>query len=947
MLHFGTKLRSSASVLVITIAQTIGFACAGTAGAQTVAQSQPRDTETVVVTGTRIPRNGYNAPTPVTVVGGAELAAAAPANVADFVNDLPSVVGSSTPANSNLNISAGTAGINALNLRSLGSNRTLVLLDGQRSAGSSLSGAVDVNNFPQGLIKSVQIVTGGASAAYGSDAVSGVINFILDTEFEGFKGSVEAGQTTYGDDQGWKLNLTAGVPFATGRGKILVNAEFADREGIFGVPRDWNNDGWYIVNNPAYVAGNGQPERLVTAGAGLSNASPGGIITNTVLRGTMFGQGGAVSQFNFGQTRDPWTIGGDWRLVQVNDGQSLSPAEARQGIFARTSFDVTENLNIFAQASINAYSAQGWTGRQLNQANITIRSDNAFIPASVRTQLQANNIASFTLGSTNVGLPIRKTDNERTTTRFVLGAKGNFQALNRRFTWDAYAQSGKTDTLEIAKDITNNARLALAQDAVLSNGRIVCRSTLTDPSNGCVPLNRLRFGVATPEALNYVLGDPERTQSFEQDVFAVNVSFDGPKLAGGPIALGTGIEHRREAVSGFVETQYQAGWFVGNFRPTFGEYTVTEAYVEAIAPLTESLDLNGAVRATNYSTSGQVTTWKLGATWDPIDTIRLRVTRSRDIRAPNLGELYQAGASRTNNLIDPFNNNTTVQFTEQTTGNLDLLPEIADTWGVGVVVRPSFVEGLTLSMDYYDIAIADGVGTVTAQTIVDRCFQGQIEYCAAIIRASGTPALITRVNLAPFNFATQEARGLDLEASWRADVGDLVAGWGGSLVLRGLATHYITNRINNGIDAPTELVGQLQPVIVGSPGVPDWVWRISATYENGPLTMGLVGRGFSGGVYDNSFIECTTACPTSTIANRTINNNQIEGAAYLDASFAYDFKLGGIETQAYLSVQNVLDSDPKIAANGPAGSAYTMPPTNQALYDLVGRTFRLGIRFEM
>jgi outer membrane receptor protein involved in Fe transport len=877
----------------------MAWAQAAPATAETPPETVP---ETVVVTGSRVPRNGYNAPTPVTVVGEAEIAAAAPANVADFVNDLPSVVGSSTPANSNLNISAGTAGINALNLRSLGANRTLVLLDGQRSVGASLSGAVDVNNFPQGLIRSVQIVTGGASAAYGSDAVSGVVNFVLDTGFEGFKGTVEGGETTYGDDGNWRINLTAGVPFAAGRGKLLLNAEVADREGIFGVPRAWNNDGWYIVNNPAYVAGNGQPERLVTSGAGLSNASPGGIITNTVLRGTQFGVNGAVSQFAFGQTRDPWTIGGDWRSVQVNDGQSLSPVENRKGVLARLGFDVTDSFNVFAQASYNTYQALGWTGRQLNQANITIRSDNAFIPASVRTQLQANNIASFILGSTNVDLPIRKTDNERTTLRIVLGAKGDFAAFGREIAWDAYVQRGETDTLEIARDITNNARLALAQDAVLSNGRIVCRSTLTDPNNGCVPLNRMGLGVATPEALAYVLGNPEREQTFTQDVAAVNVNFDAFSIGGRAVAVGAGLEHRREEVSGFVEAQYQAGWFVGNYRPTFGEYTVTEGYVEAIAPVTETLDLNAAVRATRYSTSGNVTTWKVGGTWDATPDLRLRATRSRDIRAPNLGELFQAGASRTNNLIDPFNNNTTVQFTEQTTGNLALKPEVADTLGLGFSWQPGFLSGVGLSVDYFDIQVEDGVGTVTAQTIVDRCFQGQSEYCAAIVRASGTPAIITRVNLAPFNFAQQEARGVDVEASWRFDLGDVFKGAPGQLSLRALATHYITNRINNGIDAPVELVGQLQPVIVGPQGVPDWVFRASASYVSGPLTATLVARGFSGGVYDNSFIECTSGCPTSTILNRTINTNSIDGALYLDASFARAFKVGGVDMEAFLRV---------------------------------------------
>ncbi|MDP3383566.1 MAG: TonB-dependent receptor plug domain-containing protein, partial [Phenylobacterium sp.] len=354
-----------------------------------------------------------------------------------FVNDIPSIVGSATPQTSNASISAGTSGVNALNLRGLGGTRTLVLLNGQRSVGSTITGAVDVNTFPQGLISGVQIVTGGASAAYGSDAVSGVVNFILDTNYQGFKGSIEGGQTTYGDDDQYRVNLTYGTAFAGGRGQLLLNGEIADREGIYGVPRDWNNDGWYIITNPAYVPGNGQPERLVTSGAGLSNASPGGIIVNTPLRGTTFGVGGVVGQQAYGVTRDPWMIGGDWRAVQVNDKQSLNADDRRKGFFGRVSYDLTDNIEVFAQASYNTHASLGWTGVQFNQGNVTIRSDNAFLPANIRQQLAALSIASFSLGTTNADLPIRKTDNERSVTRYVVGAEGDFTAFDRAWRWDA------------------------------------------------------------------------------------------------------------------------------------------------------------------------------------------------------------------------------------------------------------------------------------------------------------------------------------------------------------------------------------------------------------------------------------------------------------------------------------------------------------------------------
>lgn len=897
----------------------------------------------ITVTGTRIQRDGYQAPTPLTVINAGDIDATAPANVADFVNEIPSLVGSVTPANSNLNISAGTAGVNALNLRSLGTARTLVLLDGQRSVGSTVTGLVDVNTFPQGLIKSVEIVTGGASAAYGSDAVSGVVNFILDKEYSGLKGSVEYGISTYGDAPNYRATLTAGTGFAGGRGHILLNGEIAVKEGLHGVPRDWNNKGWYMINNPAYVAGNGQPERLVVSGAGLSQATRGGIILNTALRGTQFGQGGAVSQYNFGTNRDPWQIGGDWQSTQVNGFQSLDPEENRKSLFGRVSFEVADWLNVFGQASYAKSENLGWLGVQLNQNNVTIRSDNAFIPASVRAQL--GGITSFTLGTSNADLPIRKNDTERELQRYVIGANGKFPLFAGTARWNVYYQKGISRTREMARDITNNARLALAQDAVfapagnalgVAAGTIVCRSTLTAPTNGCVPLNRLGIGVASPEALAYVLGNPYRRQKFEQDVVAANLAFDAFDLPAGAVSVSIGGEHRREKVSGSVPTEYQTGWFVGNFLPSFGSYSVTEGYVEVVVPVIKGLDLNGAVRGTDYSTSGYVTTWKAGVTFEPIPDIRFRASRSRDIRAPNLGELFTAGSTRINVLIDSSQNSASVTFAGTTRGNPLLQPEKADQWGVGVVLQPTFLRGFAMSVDYYNIRINGAIGSVAAQTIVDRCNEGIQAFCTAVVRGPNAFGNNLQVYESPFNFAVQKAQGIDFETSYRTRIGT------GNLTLRGMATRYIKNYFDNGIDAPTDTVGQNAPG-----GTPKWLYRAQASYEVDDFNLTLIGRGVSDGVYDNSFVECTSGCPASTVTNRTINHNRIKGAFYIDASVTQGFKVNGKDLQLFFNVSNLFDKDPPVVAPGPAGSAYATPATNQSIYDLLGRTFRIGARFKM
>ena len=252
-----TKLQFANSVrryALATASVTALLTSAPMALADDAAAKDP-ELEEVVVTGSRVVRDGYDAPTPVNVLGADEIKAAAAPNIADFVNTLPSVAGSATAANSAGSLSNGQAGISALNLRALGTGRTLVLFDGQRSVVSAATGQVDTNTFPQALISRVEVVTGGASSAYGSDAVGGVVNFILDKDYTGVKATAEYGETTYGDNENWKFNLTAGAKFAGGRGHVLFSGERVRQDGVHYYSRDWNKSGYFGVRNPDTSAG--------------------------------------------------------------------------------------------------------------------------------------------------------------------------------------------------------------------------------------------------------------------------------------------------------------------------------------------------------------------------------------------------------------------------------------------------------------------------------------------------------------------------------------------------------------------------------------------------------------------------------------------------------------------------------------------------------------------
>ncbi|TIX50818.1 TonB-dependent receptor [Alteraurantiacibacter aquimixticola] len=917
------------------------------------------DEDTILITGSRILRDGSEAPTPVSVISSAEINAEAPANIADFVNTLPSVNGSQTPISNSGSLSNGQSGISALNLRSLGQARTLVLLDGQRSVGSTSSGLVDINTFPQALIERVEVVTGGASSVYGSDAVAGVVNFILKKDFTGVEASYEYGVTTYSDVPNHLVQLTGGTDFADGRGHIVVSGEYFHQTGEPRNDRDWNQSGYFQIENPAYTPTNGLPARIVQSGIGSSNFTPGGLIVSGPFQGTYFGTTdlgtglASLGQLNYGQVSGQWMIGGDYEYASLGHAgsNSLANDEERIGIFGRASYEFSPALEIFAQASYNRFEGESFY-QQTPTTNYTIQMDNAFLPPEFVAMVDAYNaglgpgedpITSITIGTSNAGVSAAGGSNTREVTRFVAGAKGFFGVGGVDVDWDLYFQHGETSTDEMLVNTWQVARIDAMTDAVYDGANIVCRVNVdADPSNdlpGCIPINRIGVGGVTQEALDFLFEVfPSRQQEIKQDVFAINFSTnDLFSTWAGPVSFAIGGEYREDSVDGYVDPINFERFLYGNYRVTTGGVKVKEAYAEALVPLGLGLEFNGAVRLTDYSLSGTVTTWKAGLIWQPIDDIRLRGTLSRDIRAPNLLELFDAGTARTNSVNVPLPGGgvRAEQFVQNLTGNTMLDPETAETLGLGVIFTPDFLPGFTASVDYFDIDITGAISFVSAQQTIDLCFDlNQQEFCDNINYVPGSTTDIDTIDLSPVNFSSQTTRGFDFEASYRAPVGP------GMLTLRGLATYTIENVTDNGFEGGID-----DSAGVNWSGIPSLVYRVSAGYafESG-FSVILVGRGFGDGVYDNDFIECASGCPADDPVAHTINENDIDGILYVDTNFTYDFTLAGVEAQALFSVKNVFDRDPVLVGNGPSGNntpAY--PQTSRGLYDTLGRTFRLGL----
>ena len=929
------------------------------AHAQDAAQAAAVDVEQIVVTGSRIVRDGYEAPTPVTVIGVEQFETAAGPNLADYVNTLPVFAGSINPTTTNATISNGLSGVNVLNLRALGGQRTLVLLDGQRTVGINLSQLVDINLMPQNLVSRVDIVTGGASAAYGSDALAGVVNFVLDKEYVGVKGEGSGGVTTYGDRRNWEVSLTAGSAFAGERGHFLVSGEASHADGIPVNDRDWNTQGRQFMRNPNYTATNGQPARLLLKDVGISNGISGGIISNTALRGTAFGPGGAPYQFTYGDlVSDPDMRGGDWAVSNVRGteaGGGLISKEVSQNVFTRVSYDVTDNATIFAQAAWAHNYSYNWCCSIEDTGSIRIKVDNPFIPAPVLAQMLSLGVTQFKMGTMHPDLPINAASHERRINRYVIGANGSFDLFDdTEWTWDAYIQMGISHETNTAHNAIAYPNFPRAVDAVADpiTGQPVCRVTLTDPTSTCLPYNPMGIGVNSPLAVDYVEGEGERnfrSQKYTQDVYAISTSGEPLSLWAGPVSLALGIEHRKIAVPKGIngERDRAFGWWDGNYQVTSGSVSVTEGFVETVVPLAtdqdwaRSLELNAAVRATEYSTSGFVTTWKVGATYAPIDDIRFRVTRSRDIRAPNMEELFSAGGGGSPGILNPFLGGITEIIVASRKGNPLLRPEKANTTGFGVVLQPAFMPGFSASIDYWNININDAIGQIGTQAIIDNCFEGNQDLCSGITFT--TDKHITFVSRSPFNLVNQIARGLDIEASYRMPANELISSWPGDVALRFLATHYTKNYTSNGINTPTDTAGQNT-----SNGPPDWRWVANATYTNDTINANLTARGVSAGVYRNSNVQCLSSCPPSTSTNRTVNNNRIDGAVYFDASFAYKFAVGeSAAAEWFFNVRNLTNKDPALVATGPGGYGYALTGANGRFYDVLGRVFRSGIRFTM
>jgi iron complex outermembrane receptor protein len=783
--RIGRKTGFRVSASLVPIIMLIG---ASPALAQAVAAPAGDDKSDadIVVTGSRIARPAADLPTPVGLVTAETLENNnTQFDIGRALAQQPAIGFSGSMQQNQQSGAAGTRGETAgglavVDLRSLGSNRTLVLVNGKRRvAGSTDSAAVDLNSINPNLIERVEIITGGASAIYGSDAVSGVVNIITKDTYQGLKLSASGSQPiessegrTYGG------SLLAGRNFGEDRGNVTLSADYTRIRMITPRHADMHNN--IVVNNPANTGtADGIPDQLIvpngesyrfagfgsvgargdtrTLGAfvfnedGTARAAPTALLTD----GNLFG-----IYANCGAT-----------CFRYDDTISIVPDITRYNLSANAHYEFSSAARVYLNVDYNNTSSFG-LGQPVQQSAIAINiAQNAYLDPAFRQRLLAAGATTLQLDRSfyDVGLRTSKVDRHSTTA--TGGLKGKLENAVSDLSYDVYGTYGRTEAKFTGYNRLITANYRAAFDAVVdpATGQVKCRMDVPalQPagyvrpaivgSGGCVPFNPFGSAQSSEAARAFVRATTASNAFIEQITSGVSISGDSSKFltlpGGGAIGIAIGGEYRKESNGRTNDPLIKAGLTTQASSQDYrGGYHVSELFGELSIPLltdlpfAKLLSIDGAVRRADYSHAGNVTSWKSGAMWEPFDGLRLRGTISHAIRAPNIFEAFRPTEGQTTNITDPcaqaqlglnpnraancaalgrptgftpINGGLGVPFT--VSGNQNLKPEVSNSWTAGVIVEPRFLPGLQITADWFNIRIKDAISFLSGQDIANNC----------------------------------------------------------------------------------------------------------------------------------------------------------------------------------------------------------------------------------
>jgi outer membrane receptor protein involved in Fe transport len=670
---------------------------------------------------------------------------------------------------------------------------------------------------------------------------------------------------------------------------------------------------------------NGLPPYINAADEHFSTVAPGGLITAGPLKGITFEDGGVPRPFRYGVVIGNYMLGGENPNPLT---YNIQPDFHRYALLGRLDYEWSPRLKGWAEATLSEVKSETVNARPIDQGNLTIRAENPFIPAPIRSQMAALGLASLTMGRLNIDGGQPTTTNRNVRNRYAAGLQGE---LGSGWKWDAFAQYGVADTHVVTEGSRNTARWLQSLDAVAGpDGIPVCRNS----ANGCAPFDIFGPNAASQAARDFVFGTQSSQTRRRQTNLGFNFHGEPVSTWAGPVAVAAGAEYRRETQNTFGDPIAGVqGWDSGNVLPLKGAYRVGEVYAEAAAPLADAaapvgaLALNGAVRVADYSTAGGAVAWKLGGTWRPLPELLIRVTRSRDVRAPNIAELYSAGVNNLQNAVNVRGPNAglAVIVPLYTSGNPNLKMERANTFTAGATWRPMGGR-LQLSADYYSATILNQIGSIGWNAITNRCVQGIRAFCDLIV--FDPIGNIVSVNNPTINNNRFVARSIDLEARYSQPLDKLWSPLKGRLEGRAFATRALEFSVDDGTAAgKIDRVGTLTPTLIATTSMPKWTATYFLTYELGGFQTTLQLHYVAAGVMESTSI---TGTPTERL------NNKVSSQTTAFLSTRYNFRIGGRAFQVFGRVNNLFD-------RGPPFPVYPLSQLG-TFYDAAGTTYRFGVR---
>lgn len=968
------ELRNRLTASVCMVAMVAGW------GAPALAQEVDEEAKlgVVTVTGSRIQRSEFELQVPVQTLTAEDLAISGANELSEALTELPAVfVGNSTE---NSQSSTQDSGNSTISLRALGDVRTLTLIDGRRTVTNSATGSVvSLSTIPDAFVEKVEVITGGASAVYGSDAVSGVVNVITRENYNGLSLGMRLGTSDQGGNDERTYELLAGGDIHDGRGNVMMAVQY-DYEGpIYGHQRDFAVLPLEVDQNL-----NADPDEVVPS---LSSTIPGGLFAGVGANGTSrdtsywFYRNGALTP-DF-QTDDD----GYNDRVPV----TISIPRERTLLAAKANYQFTDWMEGFASVQYSHVYTKSQRSPDTANSN-ALTSDypifladgvtpNPFVPQEIfddAVQLGRDSVY-FTRRWTELGSRYRDADNE--TLRAWGGVRGDLFDWN----YEAYAGYGEFHRSQsrVGDLVIPNYLAAIDIEPDPDRpGELRCVSDLAR-AGGCVPLNVFGEGAVSQEAANWVILRDQLRARNRTTTAGFFVAGSPLELWAGPLDVALGVEYRKDETRTRWDpiTTANLGTVTGQSNED-GAIDVTEAYAEFLLPVltdvpfAESLTFEGAIRVADYSTIGQTTSWKYGGSWAPVEDLRFRAIAARAERAPNTIELFSKGIGSQGGLADPCGGVTAVsvglydaacrqdpvvagviasdgilvdpglQVQNPTFGNENLKQETADTLTVGAVFTPRYVPGFSLAVDYFSIKIEDAIGAITDATTLDFCYSdpggfGANPACDLITRDPTTGQLMEVVQTS-LNLNSLETEGVDIAATYSFDPADTelpgLRSVPGTLSFN-LAHSYVMKLeevVPSGVDT-TATIDRLG--LSGNDdaiGTPEHNTRLSASWKNGPLSVSWRSLRIGETLNDDTARARLTACQQYSNCGDKIQ-------LYIDPQWTHNLRVGydldfAENTNVYVGVNNITDN------TGPVllGLDYNFSST----YDITGRYFYAGVSIE-